>query len=292
MAKTPTILDFQKQFPTDEACMEHMMRTRYGDRHDCEKCGRNAHFYRVKTRTAYACEYCGHQVYPMAGTPFENTRTSLQLWFYVMFQFCASRNGVSAKEVQRQTGVTYKTAWRMCNKIREYMGYVDGDPDLGGPGKPAVEADKAYIGGYDRQGHDDKAIVYGAVERGGEVVTRIVPSKARDVVMGAVQDTINKGATLYTDYGLAFNGMPGYRQERVNHSKKEWARGPVHTNTIEAFWLMVKRGISGTYVWCSQRHLETYLDEFEFRWNLRKTPHLMFPLLCQSFARPSVGRAA
>lgn len=294
MAKTPTILDFNDQFPTDEACMEHMMRTRYGDRHDCEKCGRNAHFYRVKTRTAYACEYCGHQVYPMAGTPFENTRTKLRLWFYTMFLFCASRNGVSAKEIQRQTGVTYKTAWRMCNKIREYMGYVDGDGGLGGPGKPAVEADKAFIGGYDKRGQDDKTIVFGAVERGGEVTTKVITDRKRQTVGDAVKSTVNKGATLYTDSAWAFNAMGahGYKQEQVNHFRKEWVRGPVHTNTIEAFWLMVKRGISGTYVWCSQRHLETYLDEFEFRWNLRKAPHLMFPLLCQSFARPSAVRAA
>ena len=294
MVKIPTILDLRERFPTDEACMEHMMRTRYGDRHDCEKCGRNAHFYRVKTRTAYACEYCGHQVYPMAGTPFENTRTSLRLWFYVMFQFCASRNGVAAKEVQRQTGVTYKTAWRMCNKIREYMSYVDGDGGLGGPGRPHVEADKAFIGGYDRIDKDDKAIVFGAVKRGGEVITKVVSDKTSLTVAKAVLSTINKSATVYTDSAKAFGGVgaSGYNQDRVNHRAKEFVRGPVHTNTIEAFWLMVKRGISGTYVWCSQRHLETYLDEFDFRGNLRKYPHLMFLLLCQSFARPSAIRAA
>lgn len=185
MAKAMNILDFNDQFPTDDACMEHLMRTRYGDRHKCEKCSRSAHFYRAKGRTAYACEYCGHQVYPMAGTPFENTRTPLRLWFFVMFLFCASRNGVSAKEVQRQTGVTYKTAWRMCRLIRDYMGYIDGDADLGGPGKPAVEADKMYVGGRDKQGHEDKSVVFGAVERGCEVKTRIVPSRHRKVVMGA-----------------------------------------------------------------------------------------------------------
>ncbi len=294
MTKAMTILDFNDQFPTDDACMEHLMRTRYGDRHKCEKCGRSAHFYRAKGRTAYACEYCGGQVYPMAGTPFENTRTPLRLWFFTMFLFCASRNGVSAKEVQRQTGVTYKTAWRMCNLIRDYMGYVDSDGSgtLGGPGKPPVEADKMFVGGYDRNGKDDKTIVFGAVERGGEITTRVVPDKTSKTVIEAVLATVKKGATLYTDGGLSFGGMSayGYDHDRVNHIKKEWTRGPVHTNTIEAFWLLVKRGVSGTYVWCSQRHLQTYLREFEFRWNLRKSPELMFPLLCQSFARPSAAQ--
>lgn len=289
MAKAMNILDFNNQFPTDDACMEHLMRTRYGDRHKCKGCKRSAHFYRAKGRTAYACEYCGAQVYPMAGTPFENTRTPLRLWFFVMFLFCASRNGVSAKEVQRQTGVTYKTAWRMCNLIRDYMGYVDGDGNVGGPDRPPVEADKAFLGGHDRSGMDDKAVVFGAVERGGNVITRITKDKTSRSVSAAMLDTVNKGATVYTDKGLEFSGISalGYVQDRVNHSVREWVRGPVHTNTIEAFWLLVKRGVSGTYVWCSQRHLQTYLREFEFRWNLRKQPHLMFPLLCQSFARPS-----
>ncbi|MEO0550848.1 MAG: IS1595 family transposase [Pseudomonadota bacterium] len=288
MTKMPTILDFQEQFPTDEACMEHIMRTRYGDRHDCEKCGRDAHFYRVKARTCYACEHCGHQVYPMAGTPFENTRTKLRLWFFVMFLFCASRNGVSAKEVQRQTGVTYKTAWRMCKLIRDYMGHVDGDGTLGGPGMPAVEADKAFIGGKDKMGKDDKAIVFGAVERGGEVVTKIVDDKRSLTGAKAVASTVRKGGRVYTDFGQEFSAVQamGYKQERVNHKAQEYVRGSVHTNTIEAFWLLVKRGISGTYVWCSKRHLQSYLNEFEYRWNMRNHQHLMFEALISSFAPP------
>src|ERR687894_90784 len=120
------------------------MRTRFGERLVCFKCQREARYYRVKARRCYECEHCGHQVYPTAGTPFEKTRTSLRDWFYVMFLFTASRNGVSAKEIQRQIGVTYKTAWRMGREIRKYMGYVDGDFPLGGDGGDAgiVEADK------------------------------------------------------------------------------------------------------------------------------------------------------
>lgn len=145
-AKAPTLREFQKQFPTEEMCLEHLMRVRYGDRHDCKGCGKSAHYYRVSTRRAYVCEYCGNQVYPTADTPFNRTRTPLTDWFFVMFQFCTSRNGVAAKEVERQLGVTYKTAWRMCHQIREYMGQVDGDALLGGVGE-TVEIDETYIGG-------------------------------------------------------------------------------------------------------------------------------------------------
>ena len=119
--KPPTVHQFMARFPTDDACLEHLMRVRWGERHHCVKCNREARYYRVKSRRSYECEHCGYQVYPTAGTPFERTRTSLKDWFFVMFLFCASRNGVAAKEVQRQIGVTYKTAWRMCHAIRLYI---------------------------------------------------------------------------------------------------------------------------------------------------------------------------
>ena len=144
--KAPTLRQFQDRFPTEESCLDHLMRTRFGDRHECEKCGKEARFYRVKARRSYACEWCGAQVYPTAGTPFDRTRTSLRDWFFVMFQFCASRSGVAAKEVERQIGVTYKTAWRMCHEIRKYMAQVDGDAPLGGPFK-IVEIDETFVGG-------------------------------------------------------------------------------------------------------------------------------------------------
>lgn len=141
--KGPSVRDFQKRFPTEDACLEHLVRTQFGERLTCFKCQKQATYYRVKARRSYECEHCGYQVYPTAGTPFESTRTPLRDWFYVMFLFCASRNGVAAKEVQRQLGVTYKTAWRMCNLIRKYMGYVDGDYPMGGPGK-TVEIDETF----------------------------------------------------------------------------------------------------------------------------------------------------
>ena len=142
--KGPTIQAFKKRFPTEESCLDHLMRVRFGERLTCFKCQKQATYYRVKERRCFTCEHCGYQVYPTAGTPFQSTRTPLRSWFFVMFLFTTSRNGVAAKEVQRQLGVTYKTAWRMCNLIRKYMGYVDGDYPLGGPGK-TVEIDETFI---------------------------------------------------------------------------------------------------------------------------------------------------
>lgn len=183
MKHIKNIRELMKAFPDDDSCLEHIFRTRYADRFECAKCHKEAQYYRIKKRRAYECEHCGHQIYPTAGTPFENTRTPLTDWFYVMFMFTTSRNGVAAKEVQRQIGVTYKTAWRMCNRIRRYMGYVDGDFPVGGPTGKMVEVDKTHIGGYDKMGEDDKAIVLGMVERGGDVVTRIVADRRATTVV-------------------------------------------------------------------------------------------------------------
>ncbi|MCB1384675.1 MAG: IS1595 family transposase [Nitratireductor sp.] len=282
-----TLTQFMNRFPNDNACLEHLKQVRYGETHKCAKCGRQAKYYRAKQRRSYACEHCGHQVYPQAGTPFENTRTPLTDWFMVMFMFTVSRNGVSAKEVQRTIGVTYKTAWRMCNLIRQYMGYVDGDAPLGGPGRGVVEADKAFIGGKDERGKDDKAIVLGMVERGGDLVTRVIPHRGSNAVMPAIYQTVRPYTRLATDEARAFlEARETYRHGTVNHAKKEWVAGQgneVHTNTIEGIWGSFKRGVEGTYIFVSKKWLQTYLWEFEFRYNHRKRPHQMFDALVSSF---------
>ena len=143
MPKALTVTDFFARFPTDDACLDHLMRVRFGETQVCPKCGREGRFARLRKMPAYACAWCGHHIHPMQGKPFERTRTPLQKWFYAMFLFTTTRNGVAAKELQRQLGVTYKTAWRMGHEIRKYMANVDGDFILGGH----VEIDEAYIGG-------------------------------------------------------------------------------------------------------------------------------------------------
>lgn len=287
--KPMTRKEFDALFPTDDVCLEHLMKVRYGMRFLC-RCNREAHYYRVRGRRCFECEFCGYQVYPTALTPFENTRTPLKDWYFVMFLFCASRNGVAAKEVERQLGVTYKTAWRMCNRIRNHMHVVDGDTPIGGdgPDSPFVEVDKMFVGGVDRVGQDDKTIVLGMAERGGDVITRVVEDRRATTVIPHVIEHVKPGSKIATDEGRTFADLrvEGYWHATVNHSAKEYVRGPVHTNTIEAFWANVKRGIKGTYVHVSAKHLPSYLGEFEFRHNLRFAPYAMFPALLQSFAPP------
>lgn len=286
----PNIRTFQKRFPDENTCLNHLMRVRYGQRFACLSCLKEATFYRVRDRRCFECEHCGYQVYPTAGTPFEKTRTPLRDWFFVMFLFCASRNGVAAKEVERQLGVTYKTAWRMCFLIRGYMGYADGDAPLGGPGGGVVEVDKTFIGGKDEMGEDDKAVVFGMVERGGDVITRTVMDRSARSVVPQIVKHVKPGSFIHTDEAAAFRSLTerhGYRHETVDHSMNEWVRyedgAAIHTNTIESFWGNVKRGINGTYVSVSKKYLQTYLREFEYRHNLRHAPHLMFDCLLQAF---------
>src|SRR5208282_4867406 len=138
-----TIREFMEQFSTDEVCLQHLFDARFGQGHTCPKCAKKANWYRFKAERAFACQWCGHHLHPTVGTPFEDTRTPLQLWFYAIYLFTTSRHGVPAKELERQLGVTYKTAWRMARLIREHMADVDGEFPLSGD----VEIDETYIGG-------------------------------------------------------------------------------------------------------------------------------------------------
>ncbi len=286
MAKGFTITEFFRRFPDDNSCLDHLMKVRYGETLECPKCGKEGRFARLKKLPAYSCPWCGHHIHPMQGTPFERSRTPLQKWFYAMYLFTTTRNGVAAKELQRQLGVTYKTAWRIGHEIRKYMGYVDGDPMLGGH----VEADEAWIGGrtQGKSGHSNKTIVFGMVERDGIVRAVPVKSRSRFHIEPHISDKVEPGSTISTDDYSVYKILPalGYEHGAVNHSAKQWADGIHHTNTIEAFWGWLKRGINGTHVWVSRKHLPKYLGEFEFRFNLRNSPHLMFDFLLAAFPKP------
>lgn len=289
--KAPTLRQFQAQFPTEESCLEHIMRQRFGDRHDCAGCDKSAHYYRVSTRRAYVCEYCGHQVYPTAGTPFDRTRTSLRDWFMVMFMFTTSRNGVAAKAVERQIGVTYKTAWRMCHQIREYMTSLESDDPLGGIGE-TVEVDETIIGGsVSGKGNSymgNKTIVVGMLERGGELVTHVVTRRTKVAMHALINASILPGTTISTDEMGGYKDLDhnGFRHIRVNHNRGQYAtKDGAGVNALEGFWAQLKRGINGTHIHVSGKHLPKYMGEFEYRYNMRHVPHLMLPRLMASFAR-------
>jgi transposase len=286
-----TVRQFFERFPSDDSCLDHLMDLRFGRAREClnPKCAKPTEYYRLTKRPAYTCKLCGWHIYPCAGTPFENTRTPLQYWFYAIYLFTTSRHGVPAKELQRQLGVTYKTAWRMADKIREYIGKVDGDGDLGGH----VEVDETYVGGKEHRGNlgrptersSDKTAVFGMVQRGGEIITRVVPDAKRETLIPLIEQHVTPGAVISSDAWKAYKILRrlGYKHAAVNHFR-EWVRGEVHTNTLEGFWSHFKNSVRGTHKSISRKHMQKYLREFEFRFNHRKSlSSEMFDRLIQAF---------
>lgn len=285
----PTLRQFQDRFPTEEACLDHLFQVRYGTDFNCPKCDRPAKYSRVKARRSYQCNWCANQLYPTAGTPFDRTRTSLRDWFYVMFLFTTTRNGVAAKRVQREIGVTYKTAWRMCDQIRSYMAALDSDDPMGGPGE-VVQIDETFVGGKSKRHRmrANKSVVIGMMENGGELVTRVVASTRKTDLLPQVQAFVLPGTEVHTDESSSYRTLHnlGFTHKKVNHSIKEYVGADGRTvNALEGFWGMLKRGIYGTHISVSAKHLPKYLGEFEYRWNMRAVPHLMLDRLLHSFVR-------
>lgn len=277
-----TIKQFQKQFPTDESCLAHIFNQRFPDGYKCPKCGKDD-FHPVKNRRSYACS-CGYQVYPTEGTIFHKSSTSLVLWFYAIFLMAQSKNGVSAKELERHLGVTYKTAWRMAKQIRKLMS--DNDEPFDGE----VEADETYVGGKRcgkrGRGAEGKTPVFGVVKRQGSIKTSIVENVRQVTLMPLIKKMVKSGSLIFTDESNSYNKVEsmGYCHEKVKHGKNEYVRGNTHTNTIEGFWSQFKRSVHGTFHCVSPKHLQAYLDEFSFRYNHRDASSLP----CLMFSRVSM----
>ncbi len=252
-----TIQDFFQRFPDNNTCLEHLMNTRYGNPLDCPKCGKHGKYHRHSKRPVYECQWCGNQISPMAGTPFKRSRTALTKWFYAMYLFTTSRHGVPAKELQRQLGVTYKCAWRMGHEIRKYMADVDGDDGLSGH----VEVDETMVGGKRKgprgRGALGKTVVFGMVERKGDVMTRVVPDVKRNTLHPIIEENIARGSTISSDELHSYKTIDakGYEHGYCNHGREEWVNGIHHTNSIEGFWSRLKNSIKGTHVYVSRKHL-------------------------------------
>jgi len=289
-----TVRNFDKEFPSDDACLEFIKEQRWpGGITECQKCGVERKHYRVHGRTAYACDHCGHHIYPLAGTIFEKSSTSLRLWFYAAYLMGSTRCGISAKQVQRETGVTYKTAWRIFRQIRSLMS--DGDLELEGP---TVEIDETYYGGVRKygtgrpmRGDKKKTPVVAIVQRGGKVVARAVLDVRGSSLLPLVRKHVKPGSVVYTDELGAYSGIgamltedqkpAGYRHYTIRHNDRVYVRGHIHTNSVEGFWSLIKRGIGGVYHSASREYLQSYLDEYTFRYNRRHEGNQQFRAILQ-----------
>jgi transposase-like protein len=281
-------MEFERDFPDDAACLDFLVGYLYPNGIFCPKCERVTKHHRVRSRPSYSCQFCGHHVHPMKGTIFEDSATSLKLWFHAIFLMSQTRCGISAKQLERDLGVTYKTAWRMFNKIRSMLGQDEAEE---WPLQGTVEVDEAYWGGKDRWRHKDqkkgrrsaKTPILGMAQRKtegqpGKIVAKVIPDATEASILPHVRGKVLPRSTVYTDEGrnLQNIGASGYKHSRVNHQQGVYVDGLVHSNTIEGFWSLLRRGIGGVYHSVSTKHLQSYLDEYTFRYNERGNEQGMF----------------
>jgi transposase-like protein len=280
-----TVAQFNQEFPTEDACLDKVFQKRYGDVDTCPSCGViGTKFYRVKGRKCYACMHCGYQLHPLAETIFHKSSTPLKSWFYAIYLFSVSKNGVAAKEIERHVGVTYKTAHRMARQIRSLM---QEDGSIGGPGS-ILEADETYYGPKieGRVGPYKKTPILGVVERGGSVRAIVSDTASTRRTKAFFSKAVTLGSMLHTDESSIYRWTNKEMiHETVNHSIGEYARGNITTNTIEGFWGQMKRSIDGTYHCVSPKYLQFYVNEFAFRYSHRG--EAVYPLLWELAATPS-----
>lgn len=281
MKEKYTVKNFNVDFGTDADCLAYIYNQRHPQGATCEACGKQGHFRPVKGRRSYAC-MCGKQIYPTEGTIFHKSPTSLRSWFFAMFLMTASKNGVSAKELERQIGVTYKCAWRMAHQIRQLLN--EELPQL----KGTVEADETYFGGLRpmNQKFSNKAALIGVLERDGNIIVTSAKHVGKKEVLGQIFKKVDYRAKIVTDESVVYRSLKraGFDHETVNHAKKEWTRGYVHTNGLEGFWSQLKRSINGTFHHVSRKHLQKYVNEFSYRYNRRKSETPMFLHVAASVA--------
>jgi len=276
-----SLMEFMREFPDDATCLEWLWRNRYsadGIHAHCPKCNEEKPFERYETsqqRQSWTCTACGHHLHPTAGTIFHKSSTSLYLWFYAMYLMTSTRCGISAKQIERELGVTYKTAWRMAYLIRNKLMTQGTEPFTNGN---PVEMDETYIGGKERrnqgrptQESSKKTAVFGMVQRKGKVAAVTVENVKAVSLMPIIQERILTGTKVYTDEMPFYKRLPkcGYQHERIRHKAKVYVSGDVHTNTMEGFWSLTKRGIHGVYHAVSRKHLQGYLNEYVWRYNHR-----------------------
>lgn len=275
-----TLRDFLTRYSTNEKCLEEIKNLRFPEGITCRKCGKVTGYSKITGRLQYACNMCGTQVAPLSGTIFEKSTTPLTSWFYAMFLMINTRAGISAKQLERELGVTYKTAWRMFHQIRKLMAEGSLVPLEGD-----VEIDETYVGGKGKNRgrvadfhSKKKEAIMGFVQRGGKVYMKHVESTGKWEVIEQVNRYVSRKARVITDQWPSYKQLVkmGYKQHDVIDHGKYYGIGDVHTNTIENVWSQLKRGIFGVYRHVSKKHLQAYADEYAWRYNNRNNTNQMF----------------
>lgn len=273
-----TYLEFIEKFPDDESVAKYLIEKRFEGKIVCPFCGKTEKVYHAhyNCRNAY-CNNCKMEFSIFKGTIFEETRMPLRHWLYAINMVCLSKKGISAMQLKRELGVSYKTAWRMMHKIRGAMA----KREVGETFEAIVEIDETYVGGLEKnkkksqqrgwgRGPSGKLIVVGGRSREGQVISSVVQDNKKETLHGFINENIEKGSTVMTDTWKSYNGLTNFTHHKINHSVREFVRGIVHTNGIESFWAILKRGYYGIYHYMSEKHLNRYVHEYSFRYNTSK----------------------
>jgi transposase-like protein len=270
-----------EEFGSEAKCRAYLEALRWKDGVVCPRCA-SRKISRVLARGQFDCDSCRYQFSVTAGTIFHDSHLPLWKWLLAAYMMAEAKKSVSANQLKRTLAVSYKTAWYLCHRIRAAMQDANPVPLTG-----VVEVDETYVGGKARNVHGgrlaggarhipDKAVVIGAVQRGGNIRLKVIPHARQRWMTEFVKDVTDPSAEVYTDDHRAYKDLPlrGRAHKSVNHSAGEYVRADVHTNTIESAWSLFKRSIVGSYHQISVKHMPAYLDEQAFRFNNRKNPFL------------------
>jgi hypothetical protein len=273
------IRQFENDFGTDDKCLDFLFQSLHS-----KKCSCGGEYKKLTGRKQYQCSKCRFQIAPTAGTIFHKSDTHLRLWFLAIFLFSNAKSGYSAKQLERDLAVTYKTAWRILNLIRKSLkqnkSFLSGD----------VEMDETYFGGRFRSGENNKrqkeavaakSVIIGAVERKGDLRAKVSPHTKATAIGRFLNENVNPITTrLFTDESNRYDRVAiGYDRHSVNHKSKEYVRGLAHINRIESFWSHFKRSVKGTHKVISKKHLQSYVDSFVFHYNKRHSDKERFSSL-------------
>lgn len=275
------IIQIYKTFPTQQSCIDHLEKVRWNNKPVCPYCKSPKQTPMTK-ENRYHCNTCNMSYSVMVGTIFQNTKLDFQKWFLAVSLVLNAKKGISARQLARDIEVTKDTAWYMMMRIRkalvEYGELLEG----------IIEADETYVGGKNKNRHsdkktkggqgrggEDKTAVAGILERGGKVRARKVKDVSSKTLKSFIKQNVKKGSQLMTDEWKSYNGLSLlYGHEIVKHSMGEYVNGAIHTNTLEGFWSLLKRGVIGQYHYVTPRYLNLYVDEFCFRYNNRENPQI------------------
>lgn len=269
-----TLAEFMDHFKDEETCRAHFTAIRFANGEYCPHCG-HTKVYSFSSGKRYRCAKCREDFTIKTGTVFGESKLPIRKWFIAIYLLSTTSKGISSIQLAKHVGVTQKTGWFMDHRIRKAM------KQNGGQLFGTIEADETFIGGLEKNKHKSKrkhvgtggsgkTPIFGMKSRDGELRARVVKSVRAQELQATLHETVADGAIVYTDNWVGYKGLKGYAHTIINHSDGNYVVGDAHTNGIESFWALFKRGYHGVYHQMSPKHLHRYVEEYTFRFNLRK----------------------